>query len=151
MRVVATVTLVLGVFLPSPVVAQNILPQQVDQIFAAYDQATSPGCSLGVIRDGNFLYRRSYGAASLELGVPISQQSVFYVGSISKQFTAASVVLAAEQGLLSLDDDIRKYLPELPSYGHTITLRQVLHQTSGFRDFFDLLYFSGLDASEFNS
>jgi CubicO group peptidase (beta-lactamase class C family) len=127
------------------------LAQQVDRIFSDYARADSPGCSLGVIRDGNFIYRKSYGSASLELGVPLTPQSVFYVGSISKQFTAASVVLAAEQGYLSLDDDIRKYIPELPDYGHTITLRRMLNQTSGFRDFFDLLYFSGFDWAQFNS
>jgi len=83
--------------------------------------------------------------------VPLSPESVFYVGSVSKQFTAASVVLAAEQGILSLDDNVRRYIPELPDYGHTITLRQMLNQTSGFRDFFGLIYFSGHDAAEFNS
>ena len=125
--------------------------QQVDEIFAAYNRPGSPGCSLGVIRNGTFLYRKSYGDASLELGVPLSPESVFYVGSISKQFTATSVVLAAEQGSLSLDDDVRKYIPELPDYGHKITLREMLNQTSGFRDFFSLIYFSGHDAADFNS
>lgn len=124
--------------------------QKVDQIFAVFDRPDSPGCSLGVIRDGRFIYRKSYGEASLELGIPLSAQSVFYVGSISKQFTAASIVLAAEQGYLSLDDDVRKYIPELPNYGHTITLREMLNQTSGLRDFFDLIYFSG-NPSVFNS
>jgi CubicO group peptidase (beta-lactamase class C family) len=125
--------------------------QQVDQIFATFDRPGSPGCSLGVIRDGALVYRKSYGEASLELSVPFSPQSVFYVGSISKQFTAASLVLASEQGLLSLDDDVRKYIPELPDYGHKITLRQMLNQTSGFRDFFSLIYFSGHDAADFNT
>ena len=86
--------------------------------------------------------------ANLELGVPLSPQSVFYMGSVSKQFTAASVVLAAEQGYLSLDDDVRKYIPELPDYGHVITLRQMIHQTSGFRDFFTLLDLSGHDVAD---
>src|SRR5690348_1004351 len=127
------------------------LSLQVDQIFAAYNRPGSPGCSLGVIRNGTFLYRKSYGEASLELGVPLSPESVFYVGSISKQFTAAGVVLAAEQGFLSLDDDVRKYIPELPDYGRKITLRQMLNQTSGFRDLFLLIYFSGHDVADFNS
>lgn len=127
------------------------LSMQVDQIFAAYNRPDSPGCSLGVIRNGTFLYRKSYGEASLELGVPLSPESVFYVGSISKQFTAASVVLAAEQGFLSLDDDVRKYIPELPDYGRKITLRQMLNQTSGFRDFLLLIYLAGHDAADFNS
>src|SRR5205807_9855917 len=83
---------------------EEALERRVDQIFAAYDKPDSPGCALGVIRDGNFIYKKGYGAGSLELGVPLTPQSVFYLGSISKQFTAASVVLAAEQGSLSLDD-----------------------------------------------
>jgi CubicO group peptidase (beta-lactamase class C family) len=73
------------------------------------------------------------------------------MGSVSKQFTAAAVVLAAEQGFLSLDDDVRKYVPELPNYGHPITLREMLHHTSGFRDFLSLIYLSGRDALDFNS
>jgi CubicO group peptidase (beta-lactamase class C family) len=119
------------------------LTQKVDQIFAAFDKTDSPGCALGVVRDGNFIYQHGYGMASLELGVPLTPESVFYMGSVSKQFTAASVVLAAEQGFLSLDDDIRKYVPEIPSYGKPITLREMLHHTSGFRDVLSLLFLSG--------
>jgi CubicO group peptidase (beta-lactamase class C family) len=130
---------------------QDVSAQRVDQVFSIYDKPGSPGCSLGVIRDGDFVYRKAYGLANLELGVPLSPQSVFYMGSVSKQFTAAAIVLAAEQGYLSLDDDVRKYLPELPDYGHVITLRQMIHQTSGFRDFFTLLYLSGHDVADFNS
>ena len=125
--------------------------QQVNQLFAPFDKPGSPGCSVGVIRNGSFVHEKSYGYASLELGVPLTTGSVFYMGSVSKQFTAASVVLAAEQGYLSLDDDIHKYLPELPDYGHPVTLRQMLHQTSGFRDLFDLISLSGLDPKEIES
>jgi CubicO group peptidase (beta-lactamase class C family) len=148
----AAIAILAFAFLAQPLFSSETdISQQVDQIFGAYNRANSPGCSLGVIRGGRFVYRKSYGAASLEFGVPLSPSSVFYVGSVSKQFTAASIVLAAEQGFLSLDDDVRKYIPELPDYGQTITLRQMLHQTSGLRDFFDLIYLSGLDASGFNS
>jgi len=132
-------------------VADIVAPQTVDQLFSVYERAGSPECSLGVIRDGQFVYRKAYGLASLELGVPLSTQSVLYMGSVSKQFTAATVVLASEQGFLSLDDDVRKYLLELPDYGHVITLRQMIHQTSGFRDFFTLISLSGRDISDFNS
>ena len=125
--------------------------QNVDQLFAAFDRPGSPGCSVGVVRNGRFVYRKSFGYASLELGVPLTPQSVFYVGSVSKQFTAASVVLAAEQNYLSLDDDVRKYIPELPDYGHPVTLRQMLHQTSGFRDFFDLVALSGGNPGQIGS
>jgi CubicO group peptidase (beta-lactamase class C family) len=147
----AIVTLALGIVVHVAAVADNVAPQTVDQLFSVYERAGSPGCSLGVIRDGQFVYRKAYGLASLELGVPLSTQSVFYMGSVSKQFTAAAVVLASEQGFLSLDDDVRKYLLELPDYGHVITLRQMIHQTSGFRDFFTLISLSGQDISDFNS
>lgn len=121
------------------------LPKQIDQVFQAYDQPGSPGCSLGVIRNGEFVYRRGYGLGSLELGVPLTSASVFYMGSVSKQFTAASVVLASEQGKLSLDDDVRKHIPELPDYGNVITLREMLHHTSGFRDFLALFVLADRD------
>jgi CubicO group peptidase (beta-lactamase class C family) len=120
----------------------------VDKIFPAYDKPASPGCSLGVIRDGSFVYRRGYGEGSLELAVPLTSESVFYMGSVSKQFTAASIVILEHRGLLSLDDDVHKYIPELPDYGHPITLREMLHHTSGFRDYLGLLTLSGRDVAD---
>src|ERR1700722_630374 len=138
---------ILAIFLTLPVGVPPGLgadsKERVDQIFAGYAKSDSPGCALGVIQNGNFLYRKGYGMGSLELGVPLSPQSVFYMGSVSKQFTAASVVLAAEQGFLSLDDDVRKFVPEIPSYGKTITLREMLHHTSGMRDVLGLLLLAG--------
>jgi len=122
--------------------------ERIDQVFAAFDRRDSPGCALGVVRNGEFIYRKGYGTASLELAVPLDSRSVFYMGSVSKQFTAASVVLAAEQGLLSLDDNIRQHIPELPDYGRPITLRQMLHHTSGFRDVLALLALSGRSAAD---
>jgi CubicO group peptidase (beta-lactamase class C family) len=151
MRFAATIIIALAFTAKFPALAAETDQQRVDRNFAAYDKAGSPGCALGVIWDGKFIYRKGYGAASLELAVPLSPQSVFYMGSVSKQFTAASIVLAAEQGYLSLDDNVRKYIPELPDYGHPITLRQMLHHTSGFRDFLGLLYISGRDDSDFHS
>ena len=151
MRFAAVFMLVSVSLAGSPGFSADTSQQKVDQIFAAYDKPGSPGCALGVIREGNFLYRKGYGMGSLELGVPLSPQSVFYMGSVSKQFTAASVVLAAEQGFLSLDDNVRKYIPELPDYGHVITLRQMLHHTSGFRDFETLMYLSDRQLSDLHS
>jgi CubicO group peptidase (beta-lactamase class C family) len=119
------------------------LTDEVDRIFAEWDRAESPGCALGVIRDGQFVYRRGYGMANLEYDVPLSSASVFYIGSTSKQFVAASIMLAAEQGRLSLDDDIRKYIPEIPDYGTTITVRHLLHHTSGLRDYLTLWSLAG--------
>ena len=146
------IALLLSISTMSATVASDATTSQtVDQLFAAFDRPGSPGCAIGVIRNGGFVYKKSFGYASLELGVPLTPQSVFYVGSVSKQFTAASVVLATEQGYLSLDDDVRKYLPELPDYGHPVTLRQMLHQTSGFRDFLDLIALSGGNPAEIGS
>lgn len=150
MRSIAIFALCAG-FILKPAFATEGNLEKVDQVFAAYDKPGSPGCALGVIQDGNFLFRKGYGMGSLELGVPLSPQSVFYMGSVSKQFTAASVVLAAEQGFLSLDDNVRKFIPELPDYGHAITLRQMLHHTSGFRDFLTLLGLAGREAGEIHS
>lgn len=146
-----TAAIVFAFLVPASAIASQTDGQKVDGIFAAYDKPTSPGCALGVIRDGEFIYRKGYGAASLELGVPLSSASVFYMGSVSKQFTAASVVLAAEQGYLSLDDDVHKYIPELPDYGAPITLRQMLHHTTGFRDILGLLELSGRNALDVHS
>ena len=127
------------------VVSTDVPPEKIDELFVAYNRGQSPGCSVGVIQDGNFIFRKSYGKANLELGVPLTSQSVFYMASVSKQFTAASIVLAAQQGFLSLDDSVRKYVPEIPDYGNSITLRQMLHQTSGLRDYLALTYLSGRD------
>jgi CubicO group peptidase (beta-lactamase class C family) len=139
-----------GLLLTQPQAASAKVPTvgtevdgRVDQIFAGYAKPESPGCALGVIQNGNFVYRKGYGFGSLELGVPLSSRSVFYMGSVSKQFTAASIVLAAEQGFLSLDDNVRKYIPELPDFGQPITLRQMLHHTSGMPDVLSMLGISG--------
>jgi CubicO group peptidase (beta-lactamase class C family) len=151
MQFSAIALLVFAILVNPLALATEAQQRRIDAIFAAYDQANSPGCAVGVIQDGNFTYRKAFGMGSLELGVPLTSQSIFYMGSVSKQFTAASIVLAAEQGFLSLDDDVRKFLPELPDYGHKITLRQMLHHTSGFRDFLELLEFSGRHAEDLHS
>jgi len=147
----AFIVLVMSIGMAVTALGADPTAQKVDHLFAAFDKAGSPGCSVGVIRNGSFVYKKSFGYASLELRVPLTPESVFYVGSVSKQFTAASVVLAAEQGYLFLDEDVRKYIPELPDYGHRVTLRQMLHQTSGFRDFFDLIALSGGNPAQIGS
>src|SRR5689334_3998750 len=101
---IPALTFALATFVPAAEVDQR----RIDQIYSASDRPESAGCALGIIRNGDFVYRRGYGGASLELGVPLTSRSVFYMGSVSKQFTAASVVLAAEKGLLSLGDNVRK-------------------------------------------
>src|SRR5689334_20217940 len=109
---------------------------RVDSVFRAFDRTDSPGCAVGVYQDGAIRYARGYGMASLEHGVPLSPRSVLDVGSISKQFTAMSMLMLQKEGKLNLDDPIRKYIPEMPPYGDKITLRRALSQTSGLRDLY---------------
>jgi len=118
--------------------------RRFDRIFAAYDRPDSPGCAVGVYRDGRLVFARGYGRANLEWNIPITPRSVFDIGSTSKQFTATAIVLLAEEGKLSLDDDVRKFLPELPDYGQTITLRHLLNHTSGLRDYLGLMDLAGI-------
>lgn len=121
---------------------------EVDRVFAAWNRADSPGCALGVFKDGRMAYERGYGMADLEQDVPIVPETVFYVGSLSKQFTAMAAALAMQQGRLSADDPVRKYLPELPAYAAPITVRHLLHHTSGLRDYNTLLSMAGRRGDE---
>jgi len=145
MTIPRTAFLVIVTFLPLRTFAQDTLTAKIDAVFAAYDKPDSPGCALGVIKDGRFVYARGYGLANLEYLIPITQRTVFDIGSTSKQFTATSVVLLAQQKKLSLDDDIRKYVPEIPAYGKTITIRHLLHHTSGIRDYVALMNLAGFN------
>jgi CubicO group peptidase (beta-lactamase class C family) len=117
-------------------------PVKIDAVFKAYTRAT-PGCALGIYHDGRIVYSKGYGMAELNLGVPISPGTMFDIGSTSKQFAAASTVLLANEGKISLSDDIRKYIPELPDYGTTITIDHLLRHTSGLRDYNGLLFMKG--------
>ena len=121
---------------------------QVDKLFAAWDKPESPGCALAIIKDGRMVYKRGYGMAHLEHNSPISSTTIFDTGSVSKQFTAMSVLLLAEQGKISLDDDIRKYLPEMPQYEATVTIRHLIHHTSGLRDYLTLMALAGTGRDE---
>jgi CubicO group peptidase (beta-lactamase class C family) len=114
-----------------------------DGVFERFDKPGSPGCALSVTQDGQIVYARGYGAANLDHEVKVTPSSIFHVASISKQFTAFAVLLLAKQGKLSIDDDIRKYVPEVPDFGHRITLRHLLHHTSGLRDQWALLELAG--------
>jgi CubicO group peptidase (beta-lactamase class C family) len=112
---------------------------RVNALFDPWDRSDSPGCAVGISRNGTILYEHGYGMASLELRVPITPDTVFGVASISKSFTAMSAVLAAERGFLSLDDDVQKYVPEWADRDDHITIRHLLTHTSGLRDAFTLL------------
>ncbi|QQP94914.1 serine hydrolase domain-containing protein [Lysobacter enzymogenes] len=122
-----------------------------DRIFAQWNHPDTPGCGVAVFRDGAVAFHKGYGQANLELGVPIGADTVFDIGSTSKQFTAAAVLLLERDGRLSLDDDVRKYVPELPDYGRTITLRHLLQHTSGLRDYLVLQLLAGIAYDDYSS
>jgi CubicO group peptidase (beta-lactamase class C family) len=117
--------------------------KKVDEIFAKWDRTDSPGCALSVMQGGKIVYKRAYGMADLDHDVILTTDTPFHVASISKQFTAASIVLLEQDGKLSFDDDVHKYIPELPDFGAKITIRNLLHHTSGLRDQWDLLDLAG--------
>ena len=117
----------------------------MDAVFAEYTKAGSPGCALAVYRDGKIIYAKGYGLANIEENVASTSQSVFDIGSTSKQFTAASILLLERQGKLSINDDIRKYIPELPDYGQKITILNLLNHTSGLRDYLALMELAGIN------
>jgi CubicO group peptidase (beta-lactamase class C family) len=107
---------------------------RVDPIFAAWNKPDSPGCGVGVSRKGVVIFERGYGAASLERRVPITSSTVFHLASITKAFTAMSVLLAAERGVLSLEDEVSKYIPDWSAREQPVTVRHLLTHTSGLRD-----------------
>jgi CubicO group peptidase (beta-lactamase class C family) len=116
--------------------ARDAFALRADSVFLRFDRTDSPGCALGVYQDGKVRYARGYGMASLEHGIALSPRSVLDVGSISKQFTAMAILLLQQEGKLSLDDPIRKYIPEMPPYADRVTIRRALSQTSGLRDLY---------------
>ena len=120
---------------PSP----DSLRASMNRVFAPWTATDGPGCAVAVTRDGRLVHENGYGMANLETGTPITPASVFHLASVSKQFTAAAILMLARDGRLSLDDDVRKHRPELPDYGHRITIRHLLNHTSGLRDQWDLL------------
>ena len=122
---------------------------RVDAIFAEWNKTDSPGCTCAAMQDGEILHAKGYGMANLEHDVPLSPESVFYIASTSKQFAAAGIALLALDGTISLDDDIRKYLPELPDFGTPVTVRHLVHHTSGIRDYFNLLAVTGWNDTYF--
>src|SRR5438132_5867462 len=119
--------------------------EAVDEIFLDLTKAGSPGCALAVYRDGKMVYSKGYGLANLEQNVPITPQSVFDIGSTSKQFTAASILLLEKQGKLSVNAVVRKYIPALPDYGQKVTILHLLNHTSGLRDYLTLMDLAGIN------
>lgn len=136
---------------PAPAAAEpptKVDPARIDEIFAAWDKPTAPGLALAVVRDGAVVYKKGYGSANLEHRLPITTTTAFNIGSTSKQFTAFAILLLAKDGKLSLDDPVRKHVPEVPDFGKPLTVRHLIHHTSGLREDWALLAMSGTRAED---
>lgn len=121
--------------------AQN--NNEVDALFAKYNNSDSPGIAVSVIKDNKVIYQKGFGMANLEYGIPITTKTKFHVASLSKQFTAFMILKLEDEGLLSINDDVRTYIPELPDYGKKITINHLLTHSSGIRDQWRLLEMAG--------
>ncbi len=148
------VPLLCAFFLPTALcgAAESSLPsgaaERIGSLFAEWSGPDHPGCSVGVVRDGALVFGRGYGMANLELGVPLDARSVLDVGSVSKQLTAGAIALLAIEGRLGLDDDIRRFLPELAVTVPPVTIRHLLHHRGGLRDYTLLLTVAGADLAD---
>ena len=140
---VITAAVFAGTLAATAIARQAATPDsRIDAVFAKYSR-TTPGCSLGVSRKGAIVLETGYGMADLEHDVAIRPDTIFEAGSVSKQFTAAAILLLAREGKLSLDDPARKYVPELPDYGAPLTIRHMLTHTSGLRDWGNVASIAG--------
>jgi CubicO group peptidase (beta-lactamase class C family) len=119
------------------------LAEKVDEIFKEYDSPNTPGAAVAVMRDGTVVLSKGYGMAQLEYHIPITPETVFDIASMSKAFTGLAITMLEKQGHLSIDDEIHKYLPELPDFGKPIKIRDLLYHTSGLRDDLTLWVLSG--------
>lgn len=139
----------LGLLLHAPALQDSAdtldaaLQAEISEVFAAYDNLEGPGMSVAVYRQGKLAFARGFGLASVEHDVPNGPDTIFRIGSTSKQFTAACVVILALTDELSLEDDIRKHLEEMPDLGASIRILDLLHHTSGLRDYIDLATWMG--------
>lgn len=120
------------------------LTKKIDNLFAKWNTPASPGCVIGVIRNDSIIYAKGFGMADLEHAIPITPSTIFYMCSVSKQFTGYSIVLLARQGKIKLDEDVQAYLPWVPDFGKKISVRNLLNHTSGLRDDISLSEISGL-------
>jgi CubicO group peptidase (beta-lactamase class C family) len=116
---------------------------KVDALFARWDKSDSPGAAVAVIKDGKIVHARGYGMANLESGLAITAGTVFLIASLSKHFTVFCILLLVQGGRLNLDDDVRKHVPEVPDFGKKITVRHLIHHTSGLREYLPLLSYAG--------
>jgi len=115
----------------------------IDTLFNVYNRSGAPGVAVLIVKDGKVVFKKGYGMANLEHNIPISPTTVFDIASVSKQFTGFAISTLIQEGKISPDDDIHKYLPDVPQFGKTITIRHLIHHTSGLRDWPATLHAAG--------
>jgi CubicO group peptidase (beta-lactamase class C family) len=120
------------------------LTDRIDSLIATVVTKGTPGATAGVVKDGKILYKKTYGMANLEYGIPVTDSTLFNLASVSKQFTAFLTLLLVNEGKIGLDDPVDKYIPEIKNYEHPVTIRQMLHHTSGIPSTDNLTLFAGL-------
>lgn len=135
-------------FFATPVssqVATDVDSSQIDQIFKQWDESGSPGCAVGIYHDDEIIYQNGYGEANLDHGIPNKPETVFYIGSVSKQFAAAAIAILADMEKINLDDDINEYIDEMPEYEESIRIKDLVYHTSGIYDLYSLLSLAGMN------
>lgn len=141
-----------SIYLP-PIQGQisAVQASEIDQLFSKYNNSNSPGCIVGVIENGQFVYTKGYGMANIEKQIPFTPDTEFCIGSITKQFTAACIGLLVQDGKVDLEEDIRTYLPELSNYNQGIKVKHLLHHTSGIWDYTTLSSLKGTTYKRFTT
>lgn len=134
--------------LPSAARAADVMEDRIDKLVLQTVKPDGPGCAILVVEDGKIVFQRAYGIANLDTGLPITTATAFNIASVTKQFTAACIALLVEKGEISLDDDIRKYVPEIPAYEAPIQIKHLIHHISGIRDFALRSFLKGLPWDE---
>jgi CubicO group peptidase (beta-lactamase class C family) len=132
---------ILFVYIPSNAQVNEFA--KIDSLFSMWSKIENPGGAVGIIKAGKLIYSKGYGSADLEHDIPISSNSLFFLGSVAKQFTAFCILLLEEEGKLRLEDEIQKFLPDFPRYESPITINHLIHHTSGIRDLFSLFFLHG--------
>lgn len=143
MRIYYTLIMLLSCL---PGIAQNTpdsLQVNIDSIFNVYTRTNSPGVAVLIVKEGKVIFEKGYGIANLEYDIPVTPTTVFDIASVSKQFTGFAISTLIQEGKISPDDDIHKYLPDVPQFGKTITIRNLIHHTSGLRDWPATLHAAG--------
>jgi CubicO group peptidase (beta-lactamase class C family) len=140
--------ILIGCALASQANAADAMEDRINKVVLQTVKPDRPGCAILVVDDGKRVFKRAYGIADMETGRPITTDTAFNIASVTKQFTAACIALLVEEGKIALDDDIRKYLPEMPAYEAPIRIRHLIHHISGVRDFAVLSFLKGLPVDE---